>query len=334
MGFGKEIKRLREEANTTAQQIVNAIELESLNRYKSWEQGDFTPKFEDRQLIESFFKMTLEEISQLKTLPIDIVERIQESNQVFKNLKIVFSLFKDAISPDPTRERIKKVIGELRRIFPLKDIYLELGIKPKDGSKVFIGFKSHKSFVDALVAKFNVNPDYIYNGTEPIFLNNQESGGNSDKTPISEWSAKKLKETSSFPDFIRGIGNVFSDMLYKDPFRERIKNAVYELHEVYQSKEIYRRMGIPPYLGNEVLFGVTSPKSFIDALVSEFNINYAYIMDGTLPIRLPKNPDEKENLIKAIAEKDKLISAQQATIDSQKITIDSQQKLIATLQKT
>ena len=83
-----------------------------------------------------------------------------------------------------------------------------------------------------------------------------------------------------------------------------------------------------------IIVFITSPKSFIDALVSEFNINYAYIMHGTLPIRLPKKPDEKENLIKTIAEKDNVISAQKATIDSQKMTIDFQQKLIATLQKT
>lgn len=85
MAFGKEIKRLRENAGLTANAITKLLGIDSLVRYKAWEQYDSNPKFEDRKKIEKFFKMDLEEIIKLKKIPADLLsykEKLIENNIV------------------------------------------------------------------------------------------------------------------------------------------------------------------------------------------------------------------------------------------------------------
>ena len=73
MAFGKEIKRIREASGITASAMVELIGIESLVRYKAWEQKDNNPKFEDRKLIETFFGMELEEVMKLKKIPDNLI---------------------------------------------------------------------------------------------------------------------------------------------------------------------------------------------------------------------------------------------------------------------
>ncbi len=46
-----------------------------LGRYKSWEQKDTNPKYEDRVLIEAFFGMPLDEITKLDRIPKELIEK-------------------------------------------------------------------------------------------------------------------------------------------------------------------------------------------------------------------------------------------------------------------
>lgn len=69
MAFGKEIKRIRESSGITASAMVELIGIDSLVRYKAWEQKDNNPKFEDRKLIETFFGMDLDEVIKLNKIP-------------------------------------------------------------------------------------------------------------------------------------------------------------------------------------------------------------------------------------------------------------------------
>ena len=69
MAFGKEIKRIREASGITASSMVELIGIDSLVRYKAWEQKDNNPKFEDRKLIETFFGMDLDEVIKLNKIP-------------------------------------------------------------------------------------------------------------------------------------------------------------------------------------------------------------------------------------------------------------------------
>jgi transcriptional regulator with XRE-family HTH domain len=76
MAFGKQIKRLRENAGITAAAMVQLIGLPNLNRYKSWEQGDYDPKFEDRKIIENFFKISLDKIIKLEEIPKELLLKL------------------------------------------------------------------------------------------------------------------------------------------------------------------------------------------------------------------------------------------------------------------
>ena len=69
MAFGKEIKRIREASGLTASKLVKLIGINSLQRYKGWEQGDYDPKFDDRILIEKFFKISIDKIVKLDRIP-------------------------------------------------------------------------------------------------------------------------------------------------------------------------------------------------------------------------------------------------------------------------
>lgn len=70
MGFGKEIKRLREDAKISVQKLSDMIGLDSggADRWRLWERKDFSPKDEDTRLIEAFFKMSIKEIEKLQSI--------------------------------------------------------------------------------------------------------------------------------------------------------------------------------------------------------------------------------------------------------------------------
>lgn len=70
MGFGKEIKRLREEAKISVQKLSDMIGLDNggADRWRLWERKDFSPKDEDTRLIEAFFKMSIKEIERLQSI--------------------------------------------------------------------------------------------------------------------------------------------------------------------------------------------------------------------------------------------------------------------------
>lgn len=68
MGFGKELKRLREDSGMSARQLAEKIGVDA-ERLRKWELKDLTPRYEDRSIIEAFFKMTLEEFEKLKKIP-------------------------------------------------------------------------------------------------------------------------------------------------------------------------------------------------------------------------------------------------------------------------
>ena len=86
-----------------------------------------------------------------------------------------FYILKDMMKPEPKRERIKNIIGELAKVYQYEEIYKRMGEDGKSGSKVFVGIKSPDLFISALVEKFNVNRDYIEKGVEPMFLTSNEN---------------------------------------------------------------------------------------------------------------------------------------------------------------
>jgi phage repressor protein C with HTH and peptisase S24 domain len=72
MGFGTEIKRLRNDAKVSANKLANLIGIDS-ERLRKWEQRDIEPKFEDRIKIEKFFGKTLELICKLDKIPSELL---------------------------------------------------------------------------------------------------------------------------------------------------------------------------------------------------------------------------------------------------------------------
>ncbi|WP_276484844.1 helix-turn-helix domain-containing protein [Paraflavitalea pollutisoli] len=67
MAFGKEIKRLRDSINLSAQKLADLIGIDA-ERLRKWEQKDLNPREEDVARIEQFFGITLEEVMQLEHL--------------------------------------------------------------------------------------------------------------------------------------------------------------------------------------------------------------------------------------------------------------------------
>jgi transcriptional regulator with XRE-family HTH domain len=67
MGFGLEFKRLREEAPISAQKIADLIGVDA-GRLRKWEEKDLTPRIEDAQKIETFFGLTLDQITKLRSI--------------------------------------------------------------------------------------------------------------------------------------------------------------------------------------------------------------------------------------------------------------------------
>src|SRR5690606_18844124 len=67
MGFGKEIKRLREEANISVQKLAEKIGVDA-ERWRKWEAKDLTPRLEDTAAIEAFFGMDLNAITGLESI--------------------------------------------------------------------------------------------------------------------------------------------------------------------------------------------------------------------------------------------------------------------------
>ena len=67
MAFGKDIKKLREEAPISVQKLADLIGVDA-DRWRKLEQKDLDPRLEDTQLIESFFGMTLNQIRRLTSI--------------------------------------------------------------------------------------------------------------------------------------------------------------------------------------------------------------------------------------------------------------------------
>jgi len=67
MAFGKEIKRLRDGINLSAQKLADLIGIDA-ERLRKWEQKDLNPREEDVARIEQYFGLPLEEIMQLEHL--------------------------------------------------------------------------------------------------------------------------------------------------------------------------------------------------------------------------------------------------------------------------
>lgn len=67
MAFGKEIKRLRDDMNLSAQKLADLIGIKA-DRLRKWEELDLNPRDEDVEKIESFFKMSINEIVKLTSI--------------------------------------------------------------------------------------------------------------------------------------------------------------------------------------------------------------------------------------------------------------------------
>jgi len=67
VGFGGDIKKLREGAGISVQKLADKIGVNA-DRLRKWEEKDLTPRFDDAQTIEAFFGMDLAKISQLKSI--------------------------------------------------------------------------------------------------------------------------------------------------------------------------------------------------------------------------------------------------------------------------
>lgn len=74
MGFGIEIKRLREDAGYSAQKLADAIGIDA-ERLRKWEQKDFDPRDDDREKIETYFGTSLELIMKLEKFPIQLKDK-------------------------------------------------------------------------------------------------------------------------------------------------------------------------------------------------------------------------------------------------------------------
>lgn len=67
MGFGKELKRLRESAKISVQKLADKIGVDA-DRMRKWEQLDYEPRHEDVVKIELFFGMPIASISRLHSI--------------------------------------------------------------------------------------------------------------------------------------------------------------------------------------------------------------------------------------------------------------------------
>jgi phage repressor protein C with HTH and peptisase S24 domain len=74
MGFGIEIKRLREDGGYSAQKLADAIGIDA-ERLRKWEQKDFEPRDDDRTKIEEYFGISLEQIEKLEKFPEDLKQK-------------------------------------------------------------------------------------------------------------------------------------------------------------------------------------------------------------------------------------------------------------------
>lgn len=67
MSFGKEMKRLREEANMSVQKIADMIGVNA-DRWRKWEEKDLKPRMEDGIIIEAFFGMGIRDLTKLESI--------------------------------------------------------------------------------------------------------------------------------------------------------------------------------------------------------------------------------------------------------------------------
>lgn len=67
MGFGAELKRLREGVNISANKLAKLIGVDA-ERLRKWEQKDMSPRDEDTALIEKFFGVAIQDVGKLSSL--------------------------------------------------------------------------------------------------------------------------------------------------------------------------------------------------------------------------------------------------------------------------
>lgn len=112
MAFGKEIKRLREKASLTSAQMAAVIGIDNVERYRNWEKRDSEPKYEDVTKFEQFFELQLTEITQLDSIPKEILTKIEQS---LKEIK------KESEEADGSNSDIKDSYHKRRQIKKLED---------------------------------------------------------------------------------------------------------------------------------------------------------------------------------------------------------------------
>lgn len=128
MAFGKEIKRLREDAQISAEKLASKIGIDSA-RLRKWEQKDLTPRFDDIKRIEIFFKKPVEDIMKLKTIkeflnvPRESLELTSEVGKIIGKheerllrIEACMEVYESAIAGLLSEKRtdFTKKVGELR----------------------------------------------------------------------------------------------------------------------------------------------------------------------------------------------------------------------------
>jgi transcriptional regulator with XRE-family HTH domain len=117
MAFGLEFKRLREEAGISAQKLADTIGLDA-DRLRKWEQKDLTPRFDDAQIIERFFGLSIEKIAELKSIKKFLNVPHGTSNQIIPDIDFIQKTI-DRMLTD--RERAITVIEQMATLLVQKN---------------------------------------------------------------------------------------------------------------------------------------------------------------------------------------------------------------------
>jgi transcriptional regulator with XRE-family HTH domain len=117
MAFGLEFKRLREEAGISAQKLADTIGLDA-DRLRKWEQKDLTPRFDDAQIIERFFGLSIEKIAELKSIKKFLNVPHGTSNQIIPDIDFIQKTI-DRMLTD--RERAITVIEQMTTLLVQKN---------------------------------------------------------------------------------------------------------------------------------------------------------------------------------------------------------------------
>lgn len=67
MPFGRDIKKLREQANISVEKLALKIGVKA-SRWRKWEEKDLSPRLDDAQRIEAFFGMPLDDVTKLSSI--------------------------------------------------------------------------------------------------------------------------------------------------------------------------------------------------------------------------------------------------------------------------